>query len=477
MNEPNRRPLLTTMTNPDEFDAGFSEHAGYADALTHLYGRLNTEAMDPVNFASVERNLDSYSSFLAMLGNPHLYAPTVHITGTRGKGSTLAMLEAILIEAGYSTGSTISPHLMEVRERIRVAGEDLSREKFAEFYEILRPIADRRKSQASYRTVFELLTALSFVAFRETKVDAALVEVGMGGRLDATNIVSPALSIITRIGLDHTHILGNSVEKIAKDKGQIIKSVAPAILSRQTGNALQVLRDRCNEVGVEGWALDSEINVTKSDLSENGTRLSLETPHRTHQELHVPLSGAHQAENAAVAIAAADRLDADGVFSIPSDAISRGIEKTRWAGRGEILSREPIFMIDGAHTDQGASAISNMLDSIYPDKSRIMILGMNRDKDPHKFLDSFTIKPRLVITTQADSPRSMAAEQLASIVSDRDILCISAPIAESIQVAHKHADKNDIILGTGSFYVIGALRRLWLRELNHSSNLHSSVEQ
>jgi len=188
------------------------------------------------------------------------------------------------------------------------------------------------------------------------------------------------------------------------------------------------------------------------------------------------LLGAHQAENAAIAVAAADRLDADGVFSIPAESISRGLTKTQWPGRGEILSRDPIFMIDGAHTDQGASAISQMLNSIFRDRSRILILGMNRDKDPHKFLDSFTALPKLVITTQSNSPRAMTAEELALIVENRGIPCIPVPIAESIPIAHQHAEKDDIILATGSFYVIGALRRLWLREMNHNSTLQSSVE-
>jgi dihydrofolate synthase / folylpolyglutamate synthase len=473
MSEPTRGPLPAPKTHPDEFDAGFSEHAGYASALTHLYGRLNTEALDPVNFARVERNLDSFRSFLGMLGDAHLATPTIHITGTRGKGSTLAMLEAILIEAGYRTGATISPHLVEVRERIRIAGKDLSREQFSSFYEQIQPIADQRMNQTNYRTVFEILTALAFFTFKELNVDAALVEVGMGGRLDATNIVSPVLSIVTRVGLDHTQVLGDTVEAIAEDKAQIIKSVAPAILSRQVGNSLSVLRERCKEVGVEGWAVDHEIKLLSTDLKSSGTKFSLWTPHRTHHDLHIPLLGAHQAENAAVAVAAADRLDADGTFSISSEAIIKGLKKTNWAGRGEILSHNPIFMIDGAHTDQGASALSKMLDSLFPDKDRILILGMNRDKDPRAFLDSFKTSPTHILATQADSPRSMTADELATIVEERGIPCTTVALHESIHSAQQIATNDDIIIATGSFYVIGALRRLWLREMNSTSTLQT----
>ncbi len=474
MSEPTRGPLPAPNTHPAEFDAGFTLHDGYASALLHLYGRLNTEALDPVNFARVDRSLDSYRAFLAELDNPHLAKPTVHITGTRGKGSTLAMLEAILLQAGASTGMTVSPHLVEVRERIRIDGNDLTRDRFAEMYEHIRPIADKRMSQANYRTVFELLTALAFVTFQHSDIDVALVEVGMGGRLDATNVVSPLLSIITRIGLDHTHILGDTVEKIADDKGQIIKPGGPAIVSHQPESALRVLEDRCREVGVECWRLGHEIRIENVLVSSEGTEFTVSTPSRTHTGIRTPLLGRHQAENAAVAVAAADRLHLDSHFRISEDDIRTGLAKTRWAGRGEILGHNPTLMIDGAHTDQGATALSNLLDEIFPKRPRILILGMNRDKHPKEFLDCFSTAPRLVLATRAESPRSMEADELAEIVRERGFECRTVMLHESLDLAFELAHPDDLIVATGSFYVIGALRRLRLRENQEDSTLQRS---
>ncbi|MCB2211976.1 bifunctional folylpolyglutamate synthase/dihydrofolate synthase [bacterium] len=474
MSEPTRGPLPAPNTHPAEFDAGFTLHDGYASALLHLYGRLNTEALDPINFARVDRSLESYRAFLAELDDPHLAKPTVHITGTRGKGSTLSMLEAILLQAGVSTGATVSPHLVEVRERIRIDGIDLTRDRFTEMYERIRPVADKRMSQANYRTVFELLTALAFVTFQQSDIDVALVEVGMGGRLDATNVVSPLLSIITRIGLDHTHILGDTVEKIADDKGQIIKSGGPAIISHQPDGALRVLEDRCREVGVECWRLGHEIQIENVSVTTDGTEFTVHTPSRSHTGMRTPLLGRHQAENAAVAVAAADRLLVDGHFSLSEDAVRTGLSKTRWPGRGEILDHDPILMIDGAHTDQGATALSNLLDDVFPERPRILILGMNRDKHPKEFLDCFATSPRLVLATRAESPRSMEADELAEIVRERGFECQTVDLHNALNMARELANPDDLIVATGSFYVIGALRRLRLRENEEDSTLQRS---
>ncbi|MBS1262786.1 MAG: Folylpolyglutamate synthase [Calditrichaeota bacterium] len=466
------RPIPTTRTDPSTFDAGFREHPGYADALAHLYGRLDTEALDPSQFRRVERNLDEYRAFLRRLGDPQLARPTVHITGTRGKGSTLAMLDSILVAAGYTTGSTVSPHLIEVRERVRRNARDLSRAEFARLYATVRPVADELMRGANYRTVFELITALAFVSFTEYSVDTALVEVGMGGNLDATNVVEPVLSIVTRIGLDHTHILGDTVEKIAWDKGRIIKPGGPAVISRQPTGALAVLAERCREVGVHPWRLDHEFRIDRWENRIDGARLAVTTPHRAHPELATPLPGAHQAENAAVAVAAADRLDADGVFTIPAGAVREGLANTIWPGRAEIVEREPVVLLDGAHTDQGATALSALLDDLFPGRRRIYVLGMNRDKDIDGFLDCFRGEPALVLATKAESPRSLPAEEMAEIVRARGWRAESVPLADALAAAREHAAPEDVIVATGSFYVVGALRRVWLRDSGANPTLN-----
>lgn len=446
----------------DRFDAGAAEHEGYRRALEHLYGRLDTEKLDPKTFATVDRELKVFADFLERLGHPEHARPTVHVTGTRGKGSFVASLEAILLAAGYTTGATVSPHLVEVRERIRLGGADLSRDLFARYYDRVRPVADQVFEENRYRTVFELLTALAFITFREEEVDWALVEVGLGGRLDATNVVQPALAAVTRIGLDHTHLLGDTVEKIAWDKGHIIKSGAAAVLGPQNDAAMEVLEARCREVGVTPWRMGRELDLEVRALSSWGSRFTLDTPIRRHRELATPLLGAHMAENAAMAVAAADRLHAEGLADIPPSAVREGLLNTRWPGRGEVLRHDPVLLLDGAHTPQGATALSHMLDSIWPDAPRVMVLGFNHDKDARGFLRSFGAAPARVFATAADTPRAMPPDEVAALVREHGWEAEPAELDEVLDRAIAACPESGVIVASGSLYIVGALRRRWL---------------
>jgi dihydrofolate synthase / folylpolyglutamate synthase len=408
--------------------------------------------------------MNVYSAFLQLLDSPQFSVPIVHVTGTRGKGSFVAMLEAILLESGLKTGATVSPHLVEVRERIRIAGQSISREDFATAYSILRPIADEQMSGSNFRTVFELLIALAFVAFREHKVDVGIVEVGMGGKLDATNVVNPLISAITKIGLDHTHILGNTLAEIAFDKGHIIKPDKPCIIGVQEDEARLVLERRAKDVNSEMWRIGHEISYTVNSISSWGTIFDVSTPARTHSDLYTPLLGEHQAENATVAVAAADRLNADGVFNISSDQLRNGLAKTDWSGRAEILNEDPTLIIDGAHTPQGAKALAKTLDQCWPDTPYIMLLGINKDKDADGFLDCFTRKPEIIIGTAAMTPRAMLPEEVAALGVRHDIPTEYAPLEEAYKRAIELADEKTIIVATGSLYLVGAIRRLWLHQ-------------
>ncbi len=419
-------------------------------------------------FATVARDMNVYGSFLKMLDSPQFSVPIVHVTGTRGKGSFVAMLEAILLESGFKTGSTVSPHLIEVRERIRIAGQAISREDFASAYNILRPVADDQMSGSNFRTVFELLIALAFVAFREHKVEGGIVEVGMGGKLDATNVVNPLISAITKIGLDHTHVLGNTLTEIATDKGFIIKPDRPCIIGVQEDEARLVLERRAKDVNSEAWRVGYEISYSVNSISSWGTIFDVSTPSRTHTDLFTPLLGEHQAENATVAVAAADRLNEDGIFNISDDQLRNGLAKTDWSGRAEVLSEDPILIIDGAHTPQGAKVLAKTIDQCWPDSPYIMILGINKDKDGDGFLDCFTKKPETVIATAALTPRAMLPEDVAKMAEKHGIPSEHAPLEEAYRRAIELADENTIIVATGSLYLVGAVRRHWLQESNQN---------
>lgn len=451
----------THAESPDvfRFDAGAALHDGYRKALEHLYGRLDTEALDPASFNTVERDLDLYRAFLNRLGDPHLAVPTVHVTGTRGKGTFTATLESILRSAGLKTGATISPHLSEVRERIRIDGDDLPREEFSRLYEKMLPSIEEAYRSEAYRTVFELITALAFLAFRESAVDAAVVEVGLGGRLDATNVVQPELAVVTRIGLDHTKVLGDSVEKIAWDKAHILKQGSEAVLGPQPPGALGFLEERCRSMGITPWRHGREYDVAVREISEAGTRFDVRTPHREHLDLMTPLLGEHMAENAAIAVAAADRLDATGRMSISPEAVQAGVSDTRWPGRGEILRRDPLLVVDGAHSPLGAEALGKLVRQLWPDRPLTLLLGINRDKDLSGFLEALALQPALAVATAADTPRAYAPNELADALSKLGFEAAGSPMPEAVRRAVELTPSGGLILATGSLYLAGAVRR------------------
>ncbi len=445
-----------------DFDAGAESCSPYRVALEHLYQRLDLERMAPDAQATVDRDLGVYAEFLDTMGSPHLSRPVIHFTGTRGKGATLAHLEAILKHAGYHTGATVSPHLVEVRERIRVDGQSLERERFAELYHMIQPMIDKRPAVACFRTVFELLTALAFKTFQVEIVDAALVEVGMGGRLDATNVVDPVLSVITRVGLDHMNVLGNTVGEIAADKAHIIKPGKPAVIAPQLEEALTPIMERAMQTGSELWRIGHEAKLTVREVNVNGTRFDLTTPNRNYTDLRTPLLGAHQAENAATAVLAAERLSADRAYALSSEQVQAGLQLVQWPGRGEIIRRDPIVLLDGAHTPQGAGVLRELLNACWPDRPVHYILGFNRDKRVQDFLKALDRTPEMAYTTAARTPRALSPEDTASIVRQHGWKSQAVALDKVYELALEHADSDAILVVTGSLYLVGAIRRLFL---------------
>ncbi len=475
---------MKILYNVELFDSGAMHHPGYHAVLKHLYQRLDLEKLDPSTFLTVNRDLDDYRNFLGTIGNPHLQRKTIHVTGTRGKGSFVAALEAILLAAGYRTGATVSPHLEEVRERIRIDGEDLSRQEFADFYHQIMPAIEARLGESNYRTVFEIITALAFHVFAKKEVDAALVEVGLGGKLDATNVVEPVLAAITHIGLDHTKILGETTGEIAADKAQIIKQKVPVVIALQPSDAREAIEKRARLMSSRLWRLGKEAILSNIRVDESGTTFDLTTPYRSYLNIKTSLLGAHQAENTAVAVMAADRLTADGIFKITSEAVQAGLQNVRWYGRGEILRRHPIVLLDGAHTPQGAAALNDLLEKCWKETPRIMILGFNRDKDVPGFLKCFPKSPKQVIATAASSPRAMTPEEVAEEVRNHGWDARPYAVNEALSRALSLSNPEDMIIITGSLYLVGTLRSIFressglhlLNEMTSSESIDSNVE-
>ncbi|MBD3167094.1 bifunctional folylpolyglutamate synthase/dihydrofolate synthase [bacterium] len=442
------------------FDAGAASHQGYREALEHLYGRLDLERVDPSKMKlTVERDIQRFRELLHDLGDPHLARPVIHATGTKGKGSTLAHLDAILNATGYHTGMTLSPHLVEVRERIRIGGEDLSRNDFARLYSEIRPVIEERDQIKNYRTVFEVLIALAFHAFRHYHVDAALVEIGLGGRLDATNVVYPKLSILTRIGLDHTHVLGDTHAKIAWDKAHIIKPDTPVVTGPQVPEAMREIEKRAHEVSSPIWRMGREAKLEDVSVAEEGTSFTLVTPLREWTNLRTPLLGRHQAENAAVAVLAAERLQMDRHYHFSEEKLRLGLKQVRIPGRGELLNGEPPLLLDGAHNPEGARVLAQLLRDVWPDREKVYLLGCNKDKDVAGFIGLMPGPVKAAVATTVDFPRAMPSPALAQIMRNQGWSVHEAPLDNALETARNLAGPAGLIVASGSLYLVGALRR------------------
>ncbi len=447
------------------FDAGAELNEAYFEALKHIYNRLDMEGMDPAKASTFRRDINAYQRFLAELGNPHLATPTIHVTGTRGKGSSVACLESILFQAGYKIGATVSPHLVEVRERIRINGLDLDRDLFSHYYNEILPVVDNRVNGNTFRTVFELLTALAFWTFKREQVDVALVEVGMGGKLDATIVVNPELAIITRVGLDHTHVLGNTTGEIAEDKAHIIKEGVPVIVGPQPDDAQQAIDTRVREMDSTAWMLGREAKYDIVDSGKDGSVFNLDTPFKSYRNLKTPMLGRHQVENTAIAVMAADKLTADSKFKISEENVRAGLENVRWQGRGEIIRKDPTVILDGAHTPQGGKVLNEMLHDCWPDKELVFLLGFNKDKDYKSFLDCFDRVPGRTYITAVDSIRALSTDELQTETMNRGWQSEIINLEYAYKNVCDNLGKNEILVVTGSFYIVGAIRRQFLQTI------------
>lgn len=266
----------------------------------------------------------------------------------------------------------------------------------------------------------------------------------VGGKLDATNVITPVLSAISRIGLDHTKVLGDTIRQIARDKSHIIKNGIPALSALQTDDAEDEILKRVDITGSQLWRIGNEAEFSLSNMSESGIEFDLSTPYRAYTGLTSPMLGEHMARNAALAVLAADRLAFDGHFKITPEAVRQGLQNVRWHGRGEIIQRDPLFILDGAHTAQGATALSAMLDATFPARKRVMILGFNKDKDVDGFLSSFSTPPEMVFATRAATPRAMEAVDVVAHCTRYGWRATVAPPEKVIEMAIQFSDSQTL---------------------------------
>lgn len=445
----------------------------YSDALHYLESLTNFEktrfvAQDPASLLERPRAL------LARLDNPHQEYHTVLVTGTKGKGSTTAMVANILQAAGYRTGRYTSPHLHTVRERITINGQLMSREQMAMAVGELRP---HIRSIAGI-TYFEALTALALQHFAEQEVDVAVLEIGLGGRLDATNVADPLVSVITSISYDHMDILGHTLAQIAREKAGIIKQRTPLVSAPQAPEALAIIEEVCE-------ALDAPLTLVGRDWTwERGKanlewqEFSVDGPGHTarYSDLWTPLLGIHQLDNAATALAAIDWLMKQGI-AVSQQAAAIGLREVRWPGRFELLNRRPVLVVDCAHNENSVQRLRAALAGWFPTppwRRLALIFGASADKDIDGMLNYFlgpestTGYPPVdkLIVSRSGNPRSAEPERLAGMARGINGACpisVQSDLDSALTEALAWAGPDDVICITGSIFVVAQARWLWMR--------------
>lgn len=429
----------------------------YKEATDYVNSFINYEKKPDFSYNKRLLNLERMRYLLSLIDNPHRSFKAVHITGTKGKGTTSAITASILRKAGYKVGLYTSPHLVSPRERIRIGERLIDEEEFAYFlFQIKKKIEKRRKPSSSNFTFFEIYTALAFLYFAYQKVDLAVVEVGLGGRLDATNVVFPLVAVITQISFDHIKQLGDSLSSIAKEKAGIIKEGIRVITSPQDEAALSVIEETCREKKAFLYFVGRDVKFEKIKSSLEGQTFSLQTRKKSYPYLFLPLLGEHQVINAATAIGATELLSEDGIF-VSEEAVVQGLREVRWPGRLQLISKEPFFIVDCAHNGASARALASFLKKNFSAGKVFLILGISRNKDVEAIGRALCPLADELILTEADNPRAVPCEELKERLSKlcQKRITLKKNVGSAIRYAQSLAKKDDLICLTGSVYLAG----------------------
>ena len=424
----------------------------YRTAIDFLLERTDYERWPGYTYAN-RFDLRRMDDLLQRLGNPHLDIKSVHIAGSKGKGSTAAMIAAALLAAGYRTGLYTSPHLVTLRERIRVNGKPILKSELAKVVARMKTHVEEMDDERTYGelSTFELLTAAAFINFHDRNVDYQVLETGLGGRLDATNVVTPEVSVITSISLDHTDVLGSTIPQIAGEKAGIIKPGVPVINSAQVEEATAVIRDICAEKGARLIDIGTDISWKERANNLSGQILEVQGLNGTYR-INLPLLGAYQAQNAAAAVAALE------ILGVSKANIEDGLAQTDWPGRLQILKRRPLVIVDGAHNSDSAKKLKEALEQHFHFNHLILIIGTSADKDTAGIVAELAPRADIIIATRSRHPRAMPPEELAGVIAGSGVKAeIAEDIARAVSIARVKAGRKDLICATGSLFLVGEI--------------------
>ena len=435
----------------------------YNQALDYLYSFVDYSLKHSSELAKADFNLNRMFALMESLGNPQTKYPIIHVAGTKGKGSTSALCAAGLQAAGYKTGLYTSPHLEDFVERIRINGEPISHEQLADLVDEIQPYV----AKIEMLTTFEITTALAFMAFAKYGATAAVFEVGLGGRLDATNVVTPKVSVITSLSYDHMAVLGNTLALIAGEKAGIIKDGVPVVSAPQKEEALEVLLRIASERNSAITLVGKDVEFERVGSSLSGQRLQVKG-RSTVVEFHIPLLGAHQVENAATAYAA---LKASGI-PISDEQIQSGFSRVQWRARFEVARFDPPVIFDSAHNQDSFEKLRETLEEFFPGRKVYLIFGASEDKNIPGMFAEMKAKIQKIIVTRADHPRALSVDHIQGLADQAGVESEAVvPVKEALRRALELSSKDgSIVLSAGSMFVTAEVMREW-KFLNESTKL------
>ena len=427
----------------------------YQEALEYI---LSFADYERASRSAVVFDTQRVTELLRRLGDPQETAQSIHIAGTKGKGSTSAMVASALTVAGYKTGLYTSPHLLTMRERIRIDGQMITEDEIADLVAQLRPEVEAVNRDGTWGelTTFEVLTTLAFTHFHKHMVDCQVLEVGLGGRLDATNVTDSEVCAITSISYDHTETLGDTLTQIATEKAGIIKPGAVVISAPQFPEAATVIEDVCIDRKAKLRQVGRDITWERDALGPTEQSFLVHSP-KTEYKLAIPLLGQHQLENATVAVGMLEALGEKGL-SIPPQSIATGLKQVKWEGRLQVLRTEPLFIIDGAHNTHSAQRLTDAIREYFAFERAIFIVGTSRDKDSAGIVEVLASFADAIIVTQSCHPR---ATPPASLVNAFQAYATSPHSTDNtkdaIELALAMASPRDLICATGSLFIVAEM--------------------
>ncbi|HHU33504.1 MAG: bifunctional folylpolyglutamate synthase/dihydrofolate synthase [Zhaonellaceae bacterium] len=403
--------------------------------------------------------LQRIQKLMSLLDNPEKKLKVIHIGGTNGKGSTSAMVASILQEAGYRVGLFTSPHLHSYTERIQINRVQIEKERLAQLLNTIKPYMEQMVADGyEHPTEFEVYTAMALLYFAQEKVDFAVIEVGLGGLIDSTNVVDPLVAVITNVGMDHMDYLGSTIQEITRVKAGIIKPGCKVVTAVDNREALEIIKEVCQKNKVELIQVGKDIKYDVKSMTPEGTVFDFCGLNQTLTDLKTSLLGYHQAVNGATAVTAILALAYFGL-KIPLEAVRRGLTKTVWAARLEVISQNPMILLDAAHNVDGAVSLKHALKHIFKYKKLILVIGMLADKERHKVMEALGPLAHTVIVTKPNNPRATNWQSMAEVASKyTSQVFVEEKIEGAVEKGLTLIEKDDLLCITGSIYMVADAR-------------------